>query len=194
MPDELITNLSWVDTNHYVVNNAGFINATVRFRPTAVYDIDPTLGTTAVPGFTELAGLYGRYRTIASRIRVEFVNLEDFPVRVFVWPTNFDLGANYAYIAAAMTMPFAKHQMISAKGGVDRVTLTSKNLLSGEIVGSDEVYTDDSYSATISTVPTNNWYWNVGAWSANNNFANGVQVLTFIELTVQFIERLQVNT
>lgn len=192
VPDSLISNLKWVDSSHYVLNNALSSFATIRFRPSGVYDIDPVLGSTAVPGYNELTSLYGKYRTISSRIRVNFTNLEKFPVQVFVWPTNFDLGANYAQVASAMSSPFAKNRTISSSGGMDHALLTHA-LDTSQIFGTDEVLYDDQFAASITTVPANNWFWNVGIWSPTNTLVNGVMTLIEIDVTVQFTERIHLT-
>lgn len=193
IPDSFITNLKFVDSSHTTLNQTGLSYATIRFRASSSYDIDPVLGSTAMPGFNELAGLYGKYRVIKCGIKVHFSNLDKFPINVYIWPSNFDLGANYVFLASAIASPFAKHSVISAKAGNDSKIL-SHSLKTSDIFGTDEVLYDDDYSAQITTNPNNNWYWNVGIWSPVAALEAGVMTCIEIDQQVQFTERFSLTT
>lgn len=191
VPDSYITNLRFCDSSHTTLNNALSNFASIRFRPSAAYDIDPVLASTAVPGFNELAGLYGRYRVLQSTIRVNFTNLEKFPIQTFIWPTNFDLGANYSLVAAAIASPYAKSRTISPSGGIDHAILR-QSLETAQVFGTDEVLFDDQFAAGIATTPANNWFWNIGLWSPTAALNAGVMTLIEIDIQVQFTERIQI--
>jgi hypothetical protein len=193
VPDSLITNLKFIDSSHNVMNNTGLTYSTVRFRPSSAFDIDPVLGSTAIPGFNELSSFYGKYRVLSSKITVHFSNLEKNPVNVYIWPTNFDLGANYVFLAASMAAPFSKKGVISARTGNDHKVL-SKYMRTADIFGTDEVLYDDDYSAVITTNPNNNWYWNVGIWSPVAALESGVMTNIEIDIQVQFTERFTLTT
>lgn len=190
VPDSLVTNLTYIDQTNNAVKNAATNVGSVRYRPSGAQDVDPNLFSTAIPGFKELTALYGKYRVLSSSIRVTFTNLEASPVHVYVWPSNFDLGANYGFAAASIASPFAKSVTVSRAGGVD-TAIISRKLTTSQIFGTDEVLYDDDFSASISTIPNNNWFWNVGAWAPSLvTLTSGVQTLTQINIVVQFTERI----
>jgi len=182
-----------VDSSHTVINNVGLTYATIRFRPSSAYDIDPILGSTSIPGFNEFANFYGRYRVLMSKIKVHFSNLEKVPVNVYIWPTNYDLGANYVFLAASISSPFAKHGIVSSRTGNDYKVLSNR-MRTDEIFGTDEVLTDDNFGAVINNSPANNWYWNVGIWSPVAALEAGVMTSIEIDIQVQFTERFSLTS
>ncbi len=191
MPPSFVTNLVFQSTSHNPLNNAGLTYATVRFRPSSAYDVDPVIGGTSMPGFTEFTGLYGKYRVLRSKIEVTFSNLEDFPVYCVIFASNFDLGANYSQVQSQYGNSFAKRQMISAKGGMDRATLTTGWIRSDKIVGAKGSLWDDDYSANTNTSPVNNLYQNVGIWTGNTTLLSvGVAAFIIITVEVMFSETL----
>lgn len=193
LPDSIITNLEFIDQTNLVIKNAVSNVASVRYRPSGAFDVDPNLLSSAIPGFKELSSLYGKYRVISSRCTVTFANLENLPVNVYIWPTNFDLNANYGFAAAAIAAPFAKSTVVSRAGGLDLKTL-STTMETSEIFGTDEVMFDDDFAAGITTIPVNNWFWNIGAWGQQLGFlTNGVSTLTKIRVTIQFTERIMIT-
>jgi len=189
MPDRLVTNLEFIDTTSVLINQAGSLIASRRYRPTSVYDVDPALGSTTVIGFSELAALYGSYRTLKSNIVVEISNLEAFPLIGVVWPSNSDLGANYGQLQAVLASPYSVHGNMSSKGGIDRISLR-QNLSTVKFVGSQTAITDDNYRSAVNTIPTSNWYWNIGVWSlTGTNLVSGSAALIRIMMQVEFSQR-----
>jgi len=188
-PDSYICTLRYADTQQYVLNNVGLNFASDRFRPTGVFDVDPIVGGTATPGFNELAAMYGKYRTLSSSCSVNVSNLETWPLSVFLWPSNTDLGANYGNVSSALSMTYSKRLILSPVGGMDKGRISSKHIRTTEIVGTDEVLYDDLYASAVTGVPLKNWYWNIGIWSPNNLLANGVETSTEVLMVVQFYER-----
>jgi hypothetical protein len=148
------------------VNNVANGATNVVFTPTFCYDVDPTVGSTAMPFFTELQTLYRYYRTISSRITVTFANKETFPLTVYIHPLNYSVSANVATATAQsfLANPLCKETQVSAEGGIDHVTLKHKMSTEG-FAGSKWTGTDDLYSGNGTTSPSNNWYWVVGAQS-----------------------------
>lgn len=193
VPDTFTTNLKFIDSSHTVLNNSGLTYATIRFRPSSAYDIDPTLGSTSVPGFNEWASFYGRYRVLSSKINVHFSNLEKVPINAYIWPSNYDLGANYVFLAASIASPFSTHTVLGPITGLDSKVL-SKRIRSDEIFGSNEVFTDQDFGAVINSNPTNNWYWNIGIWSPVLALTTGVMTNIEIDIQVQFTERFSLTT
>lgn len=191
VPPSMITTLVFQSTAHSPLNNAGLSYATVRFRPTSAYDVDPTLGGTSMPGFNEMAGLYGKYRVLRFRTQVIAVNLEEFPLNVTVFPSNFDLGNNYSQVQSQFGNSFSKYKYLSPKSGMDRCTITTPWLSSRQIVGTDSVYLDDDYASNTNTSPTNNSYINIGIWTGNTTLLTvGVGLQIVITCEIRFSETL----
>jgi len=165
------------------VNNALFGTTNVVFEPTFCYDVDPTVGSTAMPFFTELQTLYRYYRTISSKISVTFTNKEAFPLTVFIHPLNYTIGGNAppATIQSYLANPLCKETQISATGGIDHATIKHKMTTEG-FAGSKWTGTDDLYSGNGTTAPNNNWFWVVGAQSLVA-LVNGITVNVVIDIT-----------
>ncbi len=192
VPPAYITNLVFQSTNHNPLNNAGITYASVRFRPTSAYDVDPSIGGTSMPGFNELAALYGKYRVLRWKMSATIVNLElDNGLNFIVFPSNFDLGNNYSQVQSQFGNSFAKYTYVAPKGGMDRKTINTGWLSARSIVGSDSVYVDDDYASNVNTSPTNNSYMNVAIWTGNSvPLSNGANLLVVITLEVRFTETL----
>ena len=92
MPSRLRTTLKYNTSG--ILNNAGVVFANVRLKPTDAYDVDPTLGSTSMPGFTELAAIYRYYRVRACLFKADFSNRESFPLMAYVALVNQDPGQN----------------------------------------------------------------------------------------------------
>lgn len=128
-------------------NGQSYYNS--RLIPTFLYDIDPALGSTAMPYFTELAGIYRRYRLVKCSVQFKFANRETFPVLVYVVPNNTDPGNNVATGQDAFySNPRAKKMVVpgSAGNNVGKLGLT---FTVAEFAGSVNVNLDDVYSARM---------------------------------------------
>lgn len=195
VPPSVITNLVYMDTLHSPLNNAGATFASVRFRPSSAFDVDPTIGGTSMPGFNEWAGMYGRYRMLSFKAHVIGTNLEDFPVNFIIFASNFDLGNNYSQVQSMFGNSFARYKYLSPKGGMDRATLRTPWWKTEHIVGSDAVNVDTDFSATISTSPINNTYLNVGLWTGNGTtLVNGIGMQLVITAQYRFYENFHLVT
>lgn len=172
-----------------VLNNVGTIAANLRYVPTFAYDVDPTLASTAMPGFTELGSLYRFYRVQKATINVKYSNLEAFPVECYTCPVNADPGANYSS-TQAQTYLSQKTSKSCELGpltgnGIGRITDTQ---LTSRFGGSANVNNADFYTgATGGGAPNNNWYWTVGI-VATSNFVSGVTLRVVIDVDLEFFE------
>lgn len=195
MPPSLITKLVYMSTLHSPLNNAGATFASVRFRPSSAFDVDPVLGGTSMPGFNELAGIYGRYRMIKFKLDLIASNNEDFPLNVNAFVSNFDLGANYSQVQSQFGNSFERHKYLSPKGGMDRATIRTPYWSAADIIGSDAPLISDSFSATISASPQNNTYINIGIWTGNSTaLVNGLSMQAVITAEYRFYEAFHLVT
>ncbi len=192
VPPSMITNLVFQSTAHNPLNNAGLTYASVRFRPTSAYDVDPTLGGTSMPGYNELSGLYGKYRVLRWRTEVVASNLElDNQLFLVVFHSNFDLGNNYSQVQSQFGNSFSYYKAMSPKGGLDRAKIRTPWISARALVGSDSVYLDDDYAANTNASPTNNSYVNIAIWTGNGvNLAQGANIMVVITAEVRFSETL----
>jgi len=195
MPPSLVTNLVFMDTSHSPLNNAGATFASVRFRPSSAFDVDPSLGGTSMPGFNELAGMYGRYRMLSFKAHVTATNLEDFPVNFIVFASNFDLGNNYSQVQSMFGNSYARYKYLSPKGGMDRALIRTPWWKTEHIVGTDAVNVDTDFSSNIATSPVNNTYINVGLWTGNGTaLVNGVGMQIVLTAQYRFYENFHLVT
>lgn len=189
MSPSVITRLVYQSTAHSPLNNAGATFASVRFRPSSAFDVDPALGGTSMPGFNEIAGIYGRYRCLRFKIEATAVNLETFPLNFIVFVSNFDLGNNYSQVQSQFGNTFSKYRYLSPQGGMDRATIRSPYWSIAEIVGTDAPLVDTDFSASISGSPINNTFVNVAIWSGNATaLVNGVGLQIVITGEYKFYE------
>jgi len=80
LPSNIQTKCKFVQLN--VINNAGAAKASNTFYVNGLYDVDPLLASTAIPGFSEMMDLYQNYRVIGGEVKARVTNNEAFPVGV----------------------------------------------------------------------------------------------------------------
>lgn len=169
------------------LKNVGANASNVRFIPTYCYDIDPTLGSTAMPFFQELGTLYRLYRLISSTVKVSFENLESFPGAICICPVNFDPGSNTASFANYFS------SKVSKVGAVGSVTGASVKQLKAHrttdlFAGAKWNRMPDNYTGSVSGgSPSNNWYWFIGC-STSSAQVNGMIADVWVDCEVEFWE------
>jgi hypothetical protein len=133
-----------------------------HYRGNSVYDPDFTgVGTTA-EAFTQLSALYYRYRVVASRCIIEYMNTGTVPLTVCLaasisstLPTTFKtIGARH--VETKTICP----------GGPSNWKHTSK-VSTAAIFGvpTTQVMCEDDFAGLNTGNPNNVWYWHV--WSSN---------------------------
>jgi len=175
--------------NAIIVNNT-LTYANRRYEPTFAYDVDPTLGSTSMPGFAEYTAIYRLYRVRSSRIKVTFANLEAAPVVVCLCPVNTDPGANTSNYANYFSSTLARTKTLGPLTGNSAGNL-SHAISTNVIAGVRDLQQLDNYVGnSAGTAPTNNWYWFVGAESFTSFTTAGVaaQIKVFVE--IEFFELL----
>jgi hypothetical protein len=173
------------------MNNAGSPYANVRFSPTSAYDVDPVVGSTAMPGFAEYSILYRFYRVHSSKILVDFANQEAFGLMVYITPTNTDYGANYSLGGIFLGNPRTKQICLGAATGASTGIIQSK-FTTSFMGGISSLSVLDSYSSLVTSVPSNNWWWTIGAQSATA-LSSGVFLSIRIEIEVEFFENSDIQ-
>jgi hypothetical protein len=189
VPDRMYTRLRFFGATSITVT-AATPQGAVRYRPTAAFDVDPLLASTATPGFAEFAAFYNTYRVTASNARIVMSQRSSESLVGVLAPVLFDPGASPTYntIASWSSTPFSKHMQIPPIGG-DSITL-AQSMSTEKIHGTDMVYYDNNFAATVTGIPGNNWYWVVGILASPAPAANTVvNVMVDIEMGVEFYDR-----
>jgi hypothetical protein len=184
MPQEFTSRLVYNVLN-LVTNAAGFA-ASVRFGTNA-YDVDPALGSTAMPGFTEFAGFYSRFRTMAIGYEFSLANQEAFPLSIVHGFSN-DVIASGSFGLPYAGNPLMHSTMVGPLTGLNLKTLRGHKTVTA-ITGTQQPLFDDLYSGstTSSTLPTASTKWCYCAFLSSAPFtAAGVLVTCRITLTVKF--------
>lgn len=174
-----------------ICNNAGAVFSSRRYIPTYVYDVDPSLGNTAVPGLAEWGGIYRLYRVRGSQIKVTYSNKEVFPVTCYLCPVNTDPGLNTANYAYYLSSRLSKQRVVGPLTGNGVCSLTSAHT-TGDFAGVPDTQQLDTYCGSTNggTAPTNNWYWQVGLVTDGTVHSAGVNINVSIDMDVEFFELL----
>jgi len=171
------------------LNLTATTNASVRFRPTGLFDVDPLVGGSNLAGFLELAALYSHYRVLSSKIDIRCSNASTSDFVIFrLGPLNADPGVtpSAAFFLALSEQPYVKTGVCSMIGAPP---LNMVNTMSTEkIFGSRSSLFDDNFEALTTAVPNNNWYWIVAA-SALRTIAQNVDVFMTITCDTEFYGR-----
>jgi len=186
-PPRLATTVRFND--FITLTNVGAKVANVRFSPSNAFDVDPTVGSTSCPGFSEYALLYKMYRVQSARIKITMSNAEAFPVLMYLSPANADPGANYV-IATAQTFmgqPTCRRKMIAGNSGNNTGTLAI-NVSTAAFGGAWNGNIIDLYSAGVGVGPTANWWVTFGTVSTTNFTVLGILCDVSIELDIEFFE------
>lgn len=186
---QVVSEQSIVDLHYYTtynITNVGVSFASIRFRPNNVFDVDPALGSTATPGFAEMAALYGTYRVLGYEATVDVCNGEAFAVQVFAIPWSNLQTAPAANDTTTPSLPMnqlASVKVISAKGGMDRCVL--KNNVDFAKVYSKQIMTDDSFAAKVTTGPGFVLYNVVGVIASGSSVLTAAGVSAFIHYRIR---------
>jgi hypothetical protein len=159
-----------------------------RYNPNSVYQPEVSGATGTVPGFSELAALYGFYRVLGYKYKAQFVNMQAFPVTIFALNSNNDptTGATVASVANAL----GHFKILSAATGMDKATLAKKMQISN-VVGTTAIATADSYRSLINANPADITWLGLGAQSNTGaNLTIGVTVTLELEMYVELYDRL----
>ena len=90
VPDRMFVQLNYMDTTSRVLAAAGNPFGYIRYFSNGMFDANPLILTSPIPGFTELASLYEQYRVHSIKVSLRFCNQETFPSVVLIWPTDQD--------------------------------------------------------------------------------------------------------
>lgn len=184
MPPEYDTNLQY--HTQLVVTNIGAFLASTRYR-TDAYDVDPAVGSTAMPGFTEFAGFYARYRTLAMKYKFSVANQEAFPLTVIHGFSNSAIASGSVSLTYAGN-PLMSTAILGPSTGQGRGIYQRKATVV-QISGTaqalyDDIFTGATNSQSMATTGQKHCYFAIASNAALT--ALGVLVTVEVTLTLRF--------
>lgn len=180
----------------YVLLNGANVNFNKYLVPSYVYDVDPAVGSTAVPGFTELAAIYRNYRMRSFRYWAQFANLDNnTAIQCCCCPSNIALTNNMAGWQAIFSNLRSNHALAATSTG---------NSLSAPLTGgcSIEDFSGVKWTGQLdaycgptsgSSAPVNAVYLFIGATTLGTP-TFGATVDVVLDLEVEFFELLNPAT
>jgi len=161
----------------------------VRFEPTYLYDVDPVVGSTALPGFAEYGALYRQYRVNSASIDLRLANNDTQNILVYCCPVNSDPGANYNSAAAQQYLGsrLSKRQILGPLSGQNQGHLSDYQTVAGFGGAANRQIADFYTGLTSGVAPQNNFFWTVGIVCSSTS-STGVTVDMTLDVEVEFFE------
>jgi len=142
----------------------------------------------SVPGYTPLAGIYRKYRVRSGRLTYKYANGETFPTEMFATPVNF-LPNLATDPTKYLSMQNSRRKIVSAKGGIDHGTVTTRASIAA-FGGAANTTVDDDYVGTTdnSAPPVNNLYFIYGFLTNGVATAAGSMNVITVSIEIDFFE------
>jgi len=144
--------------------------------------------STNVPGYSELAGLYRKYRVRSGVVTYTLANGEAFPVEMFITPVNF-LPSLILDPTRYLSMQNSHHKIVSAKTGMDHASVTAMAKIS-IFGGSASTSVEDAYVGTTDNTapPADNLYFIYGFLTNGVASVSGALNIITIAVEIDFFE------
>jgi hypothetical protein len=141
--------------------NGALPSASYGYNCNGLYDVDPALASTAIPGFTEWMSLYRAYQVTTARACVTVTsNCVEGQEVDFTWISQ-TIAANL-YTPANYGNQYSTTKCISAVGGLDRVSY-NKTVNMAQINGTSAYWgTVSNFQGTQFTNPATVYQFQVG--------------------------------
>jgi hypothetical protein len=192
MPPRIMTTMKYVSARNLV--NAAGVTASMQFNANGIYDIDPSVASTAIPGFNEFIGFYNRYKVHRVKSTCVFINNEAFPILVNMGfePTPFAANAktqgyyemhNQKTALVPRTQTAAGIKLFMIKRGID-------------VVGDPVVFGSLGYTGARASNPTSLWFVSVSCSTTNTGLpltAAGITLRWELEFDVEWFETVALN-
>ena len=158
------------------------------------YDVDPALGSTSTPGFSEYSVLYSYNRVVHSHFHIVLSNLESTPVTVYIVHSNTDPGSTGLNWYEFANNAFGQTHMLSSIQAQPSKIINSR-IRPSRLVGDRTVNTDQNFVGTSTSNPSDLTYVGVGLEAVSGlNLTNGVWISGYLEQTVEFFDRKNLLT
>jgi len=183
-PQKLNTTLTVLERN-------GLISALTPafskvYRPTSYFDFDPAVGGQTFGGYGVLAQIYDRYRVLAFKVDITFINLESDSVTCTIEAIGDAVqppsgtATDYTEYAIESSNFFRKVILgPTSSAPKAQVSMFTKCLA---VWGTPEVSTDAAFAAAAGTSPQSNTWLRISAYR-NNGVALTVGVQYVMKLT-----------
>jgi hypothetical protein len=183
-PDQLRCTLRYSDAG---VQFTGSISpASQVYRMNSLFDPDLTGSGSQPEYFDQLSACYGQYVVQAARVKMEIFNTGTVSnVCVFFYS---DVNVATQSVENMSEHRFAKHAIVSAKGGRDNVTITMPPILNSTLQGEKQLNTDPSNYTGVGTNPTDPTYGIFRTSSMDNATNSNIYVNFYIEYDCWFKE------
>jgi len=169
-----------------------------QFRGNSCYDPDAAVGGNVAYGFNNYCyvdqvtgsstGLYNQYRVRASSVTVSFINAGTVPCYFIVLPDEVSYNAATVLPQNITGRRFAKYQFVGGSAGAQKSVIRSYNSTK-RVLGLTKAQSDmDTYAALYNTNPTNQWYWNIGFYSADAATALNGYMQVRMKIYVEFFD------
>jgi hypothetical protein len=181
MPNTWYVTLKFEDYNYQ--GNTGALFQNIYYKMNGAFDPAYTGSIPTIP-FAEYASFSNTYRVINFRIRLTFLALETFPQFCCMGPSVASLGTNNSLLLRFSSNEYWKRKAISAKGGMDKVTMKSSINLP-TFFGATQYMNDPAFAASVTSNPSTLLYFNFGTVSTNN-IVSGTEYFASVEMDVMF--------
>lgn len=186
LPDRMFTKLTYTFPG---ISGASplLVNS---FRGNSLYDPDASVGGAQPMGFDQLMTLYQRYRVNASSVKLTAVNnTAACGVRAVLVPSQDSGLATYQRLAESQ---YSKRALMANGNGQSRSFL--KHYASTRKIYGIKDSSEQEYSGTATTNPTNQWYWYTVFEAADGFTILDLQFDLTITYYVEFWNRVSLQT
>jgi hypothetical protein len=189
--DRVAVTLKWPVAS--ILTSSGNSTIARRWTPNALYDIDPTFGSTSLPGFAEWINFYQWNVVPSYSYKCTFVNNEAFPVVIYIMNATADPGTTGTNYYEYSTAKYGKQITLSSKGGMDRKVVTGR--VSVSALTGQNVFLDNSFRGTSTSNPSTLVYFGIGYNTLTNDFTTaGVTFQLELSVTAHFFIRKLLTT
>lgn len=183
-PDELDITLTYP---LIVAGGSGTNQYQARWNPNAAYDVDPTLGSTSTPGFSEEAALYSHYRVVSSFVNFTFTNKSTSAGMVYVTWSNGDPGTTASNVFPSNPNTISRGFAPLGTTGAQKKIHSRMNFAS--LLGQNVIDTSQDFQAAVNAVPTDLFWVAIGAFPNSGNFSANVEIYGLITMHIRFFSR-----
>lgn len=180
-------------TSTLTLNNAGYKDANYVFRPSSIYDVDPSIGGGKFYGYEEYSKFYSQYRVYSSKIEILCTNLENEGATMFLLATNVSPGNNVADLSPYFAHPKARYLALGNYTANSTGKLTA--YCTTQAISGVDTFSGDQYTSDFGGNPSNSWFWVIGMIkNGNTTLVYGVGIVVRIWVDVDLFDRKTLDT
>jgi len=183
-PDQLRCTLRYSDLG--VQFTASISPAAQVYRANSLFDPDLTGSGSQPEYFDQIAAVYGQYCVQGCRIKAELFNTGTTSNAVVLLYSDANIATQS--VENMTEHRYAKHAVVSAKAGMDNVTLILPPILNSTIQGERSLNTDPSNYTGVGTNPTDPTYAIFRTSAMDNATNSNIYANFYIEYDCWFKE------